>query len=155
MVAGPAIQAEVDNFLAHLDKVASAGTPFDPSDLFSRYTLRIISALSLGRPVGFYDDVSGKPGAAKVSRGKPEEDEDDFEDFDMRDAIMIIFDYMSAKYTLERSVSVLRRLPWARWPVFLATVKRMRAYLGKLVQESENNFENGFLLRSVATLGLA
>lgn len=128
------MELEAENLTNYMAKCASSGTPFDPTQLFPNYTLRIISSMAFGKALGQYE-------SAEDSNASPAEASD--ENFDIAKSVLIIFDYLSGKHLKERIISPLRRMPWARWPVFLQTCKDLRNMLEKLVIESERKFVDG------------
>eukprot|EP01122_Echinamoeba_exundans_P006948 TRINITY_DN2041_c0_g1_i2.p1 TRINITY_DN2041_c0_g1~~TRINITY_DN2041_c0_g1_i2.p1 ORF type:complete len:316 (-),score=22.42 TRINITY_DN2041_c0_g1_i2:640-1587(-) len=124
------IEGECGSLVDYLDRCRAQGTVLDLTNVFPRFTLRVISKLIFGRPLGFY-----------------EAGEDDWKDGQGDDEVLewveFIFEYMSQKHVLERMIKPLRRLPWAKWHRFLATVKKLRAKLGDLVEEAEIHLSNG------------
>lgn len=118
------LEGEVENLIDYISKLGSAGVAFDPVNVFSNYTLRIISSMAFGKPLGHYEEGGS-------------------EEMMTTNYINTIFEFMSAKYLRERIFKPLRKLPWAGYPNFLATTKKLWAMLDELVTESEQRNQSG------------
>jgi cytochrome P450 len=124
------IEGECGALTDYLDQCCAQGTVLDLTNVFPRFTLRVISKLIFGRPLGVYEAREDNWNDGKA-------------DDEVLEWVEFIFEYMSQKHVLERMIKPLRRLPWAKWHRFLATVKKLRGKLADLVEESEIQLLNG------------
>jgi cytochrome P450 len=113
----------------YLSKCASTGVPIDPTSMFPNYTLRIISSMAFGKPLGYYDESTRDTSNTTLS--------------DPTKQINTIFSYLSAKFMHERLVPLFRRLPWAQYPHFRADVTNLWSMLDGLVSEAEHKHQSG------------